>query len=81
MRDFHNRRICNDDKLSHDWKRKYIGSISSKLFAAYADHLADMISRSEENENALISIINELFSYWVEPTKKENIDHKSKFNQ
>jgi hypothetical protein len=71
LRDFHNRRICNDDKLSHDWKRKYIGSISSKLFAAYADHLADMISRSEENENALISIINELFSYWVEPTKKK----------
>ena len=44
-----------------------------KLFKEYADHLNTMITTSQDREKALLSIIKEIFSFWVDPEKKEKV--------
>lgn len=56
------------------FKRKYKGSITNKLFKDYADNLNKMIQTANKNQEALLSIINQLFVYTIDPqTNKKQI--------
>jgi hypothetical protein len=50
------------------------GSLRDKLFYDYAANIRDMVKRANENQEALLDIINELFVYTIDPqTQKRTI--------
>ena len=67
--DFHNQKLCVDK--DSPWLKSYKGSTSDKLFKQYADHLNEMIVKSQNQEYILLEVISEIFSYWIDPEKKE----------
>ncbi len=71
LKAFHKQELCKDP--NSPWTKVYRGNTSDKLFSEYAEHLKTMISKSQERENALLSIIKEIFSFWVDPQKKEKV--------
>ena len=44
-----------------------------RFFAKYAKHVKDMITKSKAREKSLLSIIKQMFSYWLDPKKQEKI--------
>jgi len=71
LKDFHNQELCiNKDS---PWHKSYKGKPSDKLFKQYADHLKESIQKSQEKEKSLLTIINKIFSYWLDPKKDEKI--------
>jgi hypothetical protein len=72
LRDYHRMPGCQgSDPL---FERKYKGPKTNKLFLDYAENLKKMINNTNKNQNALISIINQLFVYTVDPqTNKKQI--------
>ena len=71
LKAFHKQELCSDP--NSPWTKVYRGKPSEKLFGEYADHLKTMIQKTNEREKALLSIIKEIFSFWVDPQKKEKI--------
>ena len=71
LKAFHKQELCTD--TNSPWTQIYRGKPSEKLFKEYAEHLKTMISKSQERENALLSVIKEIFSFWVDPKKKEKV--------
>ena len=71
LKSFHKQELCLDP--NSPWKQTYRGKPSDKLFKDYADHLATMIQKSQEREKALLSIIKQVFSFWIDPQKKEKV--------
>jgi len=71
LKAFHKQELCKDP--NSPWTKVYRGNSSEKLFSEYAEHLKNMISKSQEREKALLSIIKEIFSFWVDPQKKEKV--------
>ena len=69
LKDFHNQQLCKD--TTSPWHRSYLGKPSSKLFKDYADHYKKMISESQQLEKKLLTVVKEVFSYWVDPQKRE----------
>mgnify|MGYP001207403477 CR=1 FL=1 len=69
LKDFHNQKLCVDK--DSPWLKSYKGSTSDKLFKQYADHLNEMIVKSQKQESILLEVISEIFSYWIDPEKKE----------
>lgn len=69
LRDFHNQELCKDPKSP--WTQSYTAKASNKLFQSYAKHVADMIAKNNENEKQLLTIIEKVFSYWIDPKTKE----------
>lgn len=69
LRDFHNQELCKDPKSP--WTQSYTAKASNKLFQSYAKHVADMITKNNENEKELLTIIEKVFSYWIDPKTKE----------
>ena len=69
LKDFHNQSLCSD--VTSPWKKSYTGSANDKLFIQYAEHVKDMITKSQKIEKSLLNIVKELFSFWVDPQKKE----------
>ena len=69
LRDFHNQELCKDPKSP--WTQSYTAKASNKLFKSYAKHVADMITKNNENEKELLTIIEKVFSYWIDPKTKE----------
>ena len=56
------------------FQRKYKGPINNKLFKDYAENLKMMIDKANKNQNALLSIINQIFVYTIDPqTGKKQI--------
>jgi len=54
--------------------RKYKGSLTNKLFKDYAENLKKMIQTTNKNQEALLTIINRLFVYVIDPqTNKKQI--------
>ena len=51
--------------------KKYIAETSDKLFKEYAEHLKFMISSSQEREKSLLSILKEIFSFWIIKKQKK----------
>ena len=69
LKDFHNQDLCKDPESP--WHKSYKGPQSDKLFNDYAKHLKKMITDSQAIEKGLLSIIKEVFSFWVDPKNKE----------
>ena len=53
------------------WIKSQTAKASNKLFQSYAKHVSDMIKKNEENEKHLLNIIEQLFSFWVDPKTRE----------
>ena len=69
LKDFHNQELCKD--ADSPWHKSYRGAQSDKLFNEYAQHLKKMITDSQKLEHQLLSIIKEVFSFWMDPVKRE----------
>ena len=51
-----------------------LGTVSNKLFAEYASNVKNMMYTTRKNQEALLSILNQLFVYTTDPiTKKREI--------
>ena len=72
LRDYHKMEKCSgSDPL---FQRKYKDSLNNKLFSDYAENLKKMIQTANKNQQALLSIINEIFVYTLDPqTGKKQI--------
>ena len=55
------------------WQDPYRGSPNDKLFKQYAEHIKNMIEKSQKLEKSLLTIIKQIFSFWEDPRKKEKI--------
>ena len=72
LRDYHKMEKCKG--LDPLYERKYKGSLNDKLFSDYAENLKKMIQTANNNQQALLSIINEIFVYTIDPqTNKKQI--------
>ena len=69
LKDFHNQNLCKDKESP--WHQSYMGSPSSKLFKDYADHYKNMIQQSQQLEKKLLSVVKQVFSYWIDPQKQQ----------
>jgi len=69
LKDFHNQELCKDPESP--WNKSYKSTQSDKLFNEYAQHLKKMISASQKIEHDLLSVIKEIFSFWIDPIKKQ----------
>ena len=49
------------------------GKLSDELFAKYADNLRQMIDSANKNQDKLTDIINELFTYTIDPQTKKKV--------
>ena len=49
----------------------YKGTVKDKLFKTYADHTRKMLKDTEDNQNKLLAIIDQLFVFNVNPVSKE----------
>jgi hypothetical protein len=72
LRDYHNMPICKGPDAKFNKKHK--GKLSNKLFSDYAENLKQMMSKANNNQNALLTIINQIFVYTIDPqTGKKQI--------
>lgn len=72
LRDYHNLDKCKGS--DPPFERKYKGPLTNKLFNDYAENLKRMIHNANKNQEALLSIINQLFVYTIDPqTGKKQI--------
>ena len=69
IKDFHNQDLCKDPESP--WHKSYKGKQSDKLFNEYAQHLKKMITDSQAIEKSLLTIIKDIFSFWIDPKKQE----------
>jgi hypothetical protein len=72
LRDYHKMERCQGSNPL--FGQKYKGSLTNKLFSNYADNLKKMIQTSNKNQEALLEIINKIFTYTIDPqTNKKQI--------
>lgn len=72
LRDYHRMPACQGS--NPPFQQTYKGPITDKLIKDYADNLKKMIVKANVNQNALLSIINQIFTYTIDPqTKKKQI--------
>jgi len=72
LRDYHKMDKCQgEDPL---FRQKVKGPITNKLFSNYAENLKKMIQTANKNQNALLTIVNQIFVYTIDPqTGKKQI--------
>ena len=70
LRDYHNSDGCkpapNDAFL-----KEYVGNKKQKLFRDYAEHVTKMMNTTNKNQSELLGVIDELFTFSVNPESKE----------
>lgn len=72
LKDYESAPQCNGQ--DPPFERAFRGSLRDKLFYDYAANIRDMVQRANENQEALLAIINELFVYTIDPqTQKRTI--------
>ena len=72
LRDFYNTSECQGENPKYETRVK--GLITNSYFAKYASHLREMIINANNNQQSLLSIIDKLFVYTVDPqTNKKQI--------
>ncbi len=72
LREYHKTSLCEGSNPV--FARKYKGPSSNKLFQDYANNLKSMMEKANKNQNALLSIINQIFVYTIDPqTGKKQI--------
>jgi hypothetical protein len=72
LRDFHNSSGCST--TDGIYKKSFTGNVKDKLFVKYADNIKEMTKKIASNEKKLISIIDELFTFDINPiTKRKEV--------
>ena len=72
LRDYHNMDKCKGSDAP--FRKKYKGNMNNKLFKDYAENLKNMVQKSKAGQESLLSIINKLFVYTIDPqTNKKQI--------
>jgi len=71
LKDFHNQELCKDK--NSPWQKSYTGNANDNLFKKYAEHIKVMIAKSQKTEKSLLNIIKQLFSFWIDPQKKQKV--------
>jgi len=72
LRDFHNSSGCST--TDGIYKKSFTGNVKDKLFVKYADNIKEMTKKIASNETKLISIIDELFTFDINPiTKRKEV--------
>jgi hypothetical protein len=80
LRDYSKKIGCQAD--TPFLKSKYILNVKDKLFIEYADNIKNMIQNASNNQSKLLSIINQLFTYVIDPyTNKKVIRVNPKLNE
>jgi len=72
LRDYNKMPKCQgDDPI---FNRKFKGKLSEKLFADYANNIKQMIKKTNQSQQDLLEIINQIFVYTIDPqTNKKQI--------
>jgi hypothetical protein len=72
LRDYHKMEKCQGDNPL--FRQKVKGPSTNKLFNNYAENLKKMVQTINKNQNALLTIINQIFVYTIDPqTNKKQI--------
>ncbi len=72
LKDYSTNKVCQGSNPVLN--QRISGNLSNKLFAQYADNLKNMIKKTNKNQEALLDVINKLFSYTINPqTNKRQI--------
>jgi len=72
LRDYHKMDECKGDNPK--FETNVSGPLSNNLFAAYANNLKKMILKANNNQQVLLTIINKIFKYTIDPqTNKRKI--------
>ena len=72
LRDYHKMDKCKGSEPL--FERKYKGPLTNKLFNDYAENLKKMVQTTNKNQQALLTIINQIFVYTIDPqTGKKQI--------
>jgi hypothetical protein len=65
LRDYRSKKGCQGD--APVLKTKYTLNKSNKLFLQYAENTKNMIQNAANNQSRLLAVVNELFTYVVDP--------------
>ena len=65
LRNYDNRKGCQGDLPV--FQNKYVTNKNDKLFMEYAKNTKKMIQTAADNQTKLLSVINELFTYVIDP--------------
>jgi len=65
LRDYRKRSSCQGENPL--LRKKYTLNPKDKLFVDYADNIKNMIANASENQSRLLGVINELFTYVIDP--------------
>jgi hypothetical protein len=65
LRDYNLSKNCQGENALFKTKNKM--NKKNKLFIAYADNIKNMIQSAADNQQKLLSVINELFTYVIDP--------------
>jgi len=71
LRDYRSKQSCQGDNSI--LKAKYTINKKDKLYVDYAENLNKMIQRAANNQYKLLSVINELFTYVIDPYSKKRV--------
>uniref|UniRef100_A0A6C0KDL4 Uncharacterized protein n=1 Tax=viral metagenome TaxID=1070528 RepID=A0A6C0KDL4_9ZZZZ len=66
--EFHNSKDCKPGSI---FNKVYTIESSNQIYKLYAKHLASMIKNTQENQDKLMSIIDELFVFKINPKTNE----------
>ena len=69
LKDYKSNKHCQGNHPIFDKTLK--GSLTNKLFAAYANNIRKMVNTANENQEKLLSVINKLFVYSINPKTQE----------
>jgi len=65
LRDYKNKKGCQNE--TPILKNKYTLNKKDKLFVDYAENTSKMIQNAADNQSRLLSVVNELFTYVIDP--------------
>lgn len=72
LREYHKTPLCQGSDPV--FERSYKGPLSNELFKNYADNLKSMMEKANKNQSTLLTIINQIFVYTINPqTGKKQI--------
>lgn len=72
LRDYNSNQGCQGENPI--FKNKYTMNKDDKLFIAYANNIKKMIQTANDNQNKLLTVINDLFTFVIDPyTNKKRI--------
>jgi hypothetical protein len=71
LRDYRSKKGCQGDEPV--LKTKYTLNKNNKLFLQYAENTKNMIQNAADNQSRLLAVINELFTYVIDPYNDKKV--------